>query len=126
MLNTTLTPEPSRTISRYAKRQLSEALKADYSFRITGFLVDAHVVANAAVGVVYADARRDGTGRFDDGHLIRTSDVLDIRQFDGRWLIQTLNSTYVIVTFKQHVGRRSLETFLAMQSKVFIASKRLH
>jgi len=126
MLSTTLTPEPRRAITRYAKRQLTEALKANYSFSITGFLVDAHVVANAAVGVIYADARRDGTGRFDDGHLIRTSDVRDIRQFGGRWLIQTLNSTYVIVTFKQHVGRRSLDLFLAMQSNVFIASQRLH
>lgn len=126
MLNTTLTPQPSRTISRYAKRQLSQALAANYSFSITGFLIDALVVANAALGIIYADARRDGTGRFDDGHLIRTSNVLDIRQFDGRWLIQTLNSIYVIVTFKQHVGRRSLDLFLAMQSNVLIAPQRLH
>ena len=126
MLSTSLVPHTPRAITSYAKRQLSNALQAKYAQPVTGFLVDAYVAANAAVGIIYGHAGQDGTGRFDDGHLIRSSDVVEIRQSDGRWLIQTLNSTYVIVTFKQHVGWRSLEAFLGMQSKVFVASKRLH
>ena len=75
MLNTTLIPETSRSISPYAKRQLALALKANYLVPVTGFLVDAFVIANAAVGISYQHARRESTGRFADGHLLRTSDI---------------------------------------------------
>lgn len=81
-LNTMLVPQSSRAISPYARRQLAEALKATYPVPVTGFLVDAFVVANAGVGIIYRHARRDSTGRFADGHLVRTSDIVSIECID--------------------------------------------
>jgi|TARA_Y100000815_G_scaffold174676_1_gene158938 hypothetical protein len=127
MLKTTLIPETSRSISSYAKRQLAHALKAKYPLPVTGFLVDAVVIANAAVGISYQHARRESTGRFADGHLIRTSDIIGLRLSEGRWLITTLNSTYVVVTFKQGVGRPSLMALhRLMKSGIVLTPRQLH
>jgi hypothetical protein len=127
LLSTELVPQAPRVISSYARRHLANALKADYPMPVTGYLVDAFVVANAAVGIVYRHALRDGTGRFADGHLIRTSDILNIRQFKGRWLIRTQNSVYMVVTFKRHVGKPSLVALQRlMKSTIVFASSQLH
>jgi len=127
MLSTILIPESSRSISSYAERQLTHALKANYPIPVTGFLVDAFVIANAAVGISYQHARRESTGRFADGHLIRTSDIVELRHSDGRWLIKTRNSLYVVVTFKRHVGLPSLMALQRlMKSSIVMTSRQLH
>lgn len=126
-LNTMLVPQSSRAISPYARRQLAEALKATYPVPVTGFLVDAFVVANAGVGIIYRHARRDSTGRFADGHLVRTSDIVSIECIDGRWLITTVNSMYVVVTFKRHIGRPSIVSLQRfMKSNIVLASSQIH
>ncbi|UUC81720.1 hypothetical protein NPN27_12025 [Stutzerimonas stutzeri] len=127
MLSTILIPESSRSISSYAERQLAHALKANYPIPVTGFLVDAFVIANAAIGISYQHARRESTGRFADGHLIRTSDILELRHSDGRWFIKTRNSLYVVVTFKRHVGLPSLMALQRlMKSGIVFTSRQLH
>ncbi|WP_454910744.1 hypothetical protein [Stutzerimonas chloritidismutans] len=127
MMNTTLIPETHRSISPYAKRQLAHALKSNYPVSVTGFLVDAFVIANAAVGISYQHARRESTGRFADGHLIRTSDIVELRHSDGRWFIKTRNSLYVVVTFKRHVGLPSLMALQRlMKSGIVFTSRQLH
>ncbi|MBI6942909.1 hypothetical protein JET76_16285 [Pseudomonas putida] len=127
MLSTILIPESSRSISSYAERQLAHALKASYPIPVTGFLVDAFVIANAAVGISYQHARRESTGRFADGHLIRTSDIVELRRSDGRWFIKTRNSLYVVVTFKRHVGLPSLMALQRlMKSRIVFTSRQLH
>ncbi|CEG52164.1 conserved hypothetical protein [Stutzerimonas xanthomarina] len=127
MLNTTLIPETHRSISPYAKRQLAYALKSSYPVPVTGFLVDAFVIANAAVGISYQHARRESTGRFADGHLIRTSDIIGLRRSDDRWLIKTVNSLYVVVTFKRHVGLPSLMALQRlMKSSIVMTPRQLH
>ena len=127
MLNSILIPETSRSISPYAKQQLAQALKVTYPVPVTAFLVNVYVIANAAVGIVYRDVRSDATGRFNDGHLIRTSDIVELSQIDGRWLIKTVNSLYVVATFKRHVGRPSLMTLQRlMKTRIFLASRKLH
>lgn len=127
MLSMILIPETSRSISSYAERQLAHALRANYPVPITGFLVDAFVIANAAVGISYQHARRESSGRFADGHLIRTSDIIGLRRSDDRWLIKTVNSLYVVVTFKRHVGLPSLMALQSlMKSSIVMTSKQLH
>jgi len=127
MLSTILIPESSRSISSYAERQLAHALKANYPIPVTGFLVDVFVIANAAIGISYQHARRESTGRFADGHLIRTSDILELRHSDGRWFIKTRNSLYVVVTFKRHVGLPSLMALQRlMKSGIVFTSRQLH
>jgi len=127
MLSTILIPETSRSISSYAERQLAHALRANYPVPITGFLVDAFVIANAAVGISYQHARRESTGRFADGHLIRTSDIIGLRRSDDRWLIKTVNSLYVVVTFKRHVGLPSLMALQRLRKlSIVLTSRQLH
>lgn len=102
-------------------------MKVTYSVPVTGFLVDAFVVANAGIGIIYRHARRDSTGRFADGHLVRTSDIVSIESIDGRWLITTVNSIYVVVTFKRHIGRPSLVSLQRlMKSNFVLASSQVH
>ncbi|MCY1373714.1 hypothetical protein D9M69_610060 [compost metagenome] len=65
-------------------------------------------------------------GRFADGHLIRTSDVRSAGLEDGFWVLATLNSRYVVVSFKRYEGRPSLQYFLKnLQSSVHLTPARL-
>jgi hypothetical protein len=69
-------------------------------------------MAGSGVGVVFGHARKDHLGRFEDGHLIRTSDIV-MAEREGRfWVLTTLNSRYVIATFRKGLGRKSLRDFL--------------
>jgi hypothetical protein len=68
------------------------------------------------VGIVFDHVRRESNGLFQDGHLVRTSDVLSARREGGFWVLTTENSSYVIATFQLGHGRASLREFLRLSS----------
>lgn len=45
---------------------------------ITAYLCGLSIKARAGIGVFFGHKRKDQYGRFGDGHLIRTSDVLKV------------------------------------------------
>lgn len=73
---------------------------------------DSHTIrARAGISVVFGHCRKDQYGRFGDGHLIRTSDVIKAEREGRFWVLTTVNSRYVLVTFPRGNGRSSLSEF---------------
>lgn len=80
---------------------LKKAEDAYSGFSVTGYLFEAFPWGNISFGRVYSHARADkDTGRFADGHLMRTSTVMKVFEKDEFIAVATLNSIYVCVTFR--------------------------
>jgi hypothetical protein len=102
---------------RYTDFDLVRVLKAKeqgFDEPVTAYLCRALVKARAGVGVVFEHSRQDTYGRFADGHLIRTSDVVKVEREGRFWVLTTMNSRYVLVTFQRKNGRASLREFLRL------------
>nr|WP_243054993.1 hypothetical protein [Pseudomonas sp. BP01] len=98
-----------------------------YEDEITAFLVNVQIQACSAVGVVFGHARKGPYGRFSDGHLIRTSDIQKVEREGRFWVITTVNSRYVVATFKRDGGRGSLREFKRLTGGGYVPSpNRLH
>lgn len=78
---------------------------------VTAYLCSASIKARAGIGVVFGHNRKDQYGRFSDGHLIRTSDVIKAEREGRFWVLTTVNSRYVLATFQRGNGRSSLREF---------------
>lgn len=92
--------------------RIAKAVSQDYEGLITAYLVNAHIHACSAVGVVFGHVLALTDQRLADGRLIRTSDIQSVTKEGRFWLITTMNSKYVIATFRRNVGRHSLREFL--------------
>lgn len=110
-------------VKRYSDFDLLRIAKAatqDYDGLVTAFLVNVHIHACNAVGVVFSHVCPGPYDRFSDGHLIRTSDIQSVSKQGRFWVINTVNSKYVIATFRRDVGRRSLREFLRVASGRYV------
>jgi len=92
--------------------RLARAASQDYDGLVTAFLVGVHIHVCSAVGVVFSHISPGPYQRFADGRLIRTSDIQSVTKQGRFWVIHTVNSKYVIATFRRDVGRRSLREFI--------------
>ncbi|MBI6557382.1 hypothetical protein YA0850_34190 [Pseudomonas veronii] len=100
---------------RHTDFDLARILKAQaqgFDKPITAYLCGVSIKARAGLGVVFGHNRKDQYGRFGDGHLIRTSDVIKAEREGRFWVLTTENSRYVIATFQRGNGRASLRDFL--------------
>ena len=100
---------------RHTDFDLERILKAQaqgFDKPITAYLCGVSIKARAGLGVVFGHNRKDQYGRFGDGHLIRTSDVIKAEREGRFWVLTTENSRYVIATFQHGNGRASLRDFL--------------
>ena len=101
------------TLSAYAARRLAEAYRYAFYEPVTAYLTDVVLVAACAVGRTYRHRRADIFGRFQDGHRIRTSDILQAQRCGPFWGFRTASgSWYVVVTFAANGGRQSLKRWL--------------
>ena len=102
---------------RHTDFDLERILKAQaqgFEKPITAYLCGVSIKARAGLGVVFGHNRKDQYGRFGDGHLIRTSDVIKAEREGRFWVLTTVNSRYVIATFQRGNGRASLREFLRL------------
>lgn len=102
---------------RHSDFDLNRILRAQlqgFDEPITAYLCGAFIGARAGVGVVFGHGRKDRYGRFADGHLIRTSDVIKAEREGRFWVLTTVNSRYVLATFQRGIGRSSLREFLRL------------
>lgn len=114
-------------VKRYSDFDLLRIAKAasqDYDGLVTAFLVNVHIHACSAVGVVFSHLCPGPYQRYADGRLIRTSDIQSVKKEGRFWVITTVNSTYVIATFRRDVGRRSLREFLRIAGGRYIPTPR--
>jgi hypothetical protein len=100
--------------------RIAKAVTQDYGGLITAFLVNVHIHSCSAVGVVFSHICPGPYARFADGRLIRTSDIQSVTKEGKFWVINTVNSKYVIATFRREVGRRSLREFMRIAGGRYI------
>ena len=100
--------------------RIAKAVSQDYEGLITAYLVNVHIHACSAVGVVFSHICPGPYQRFADGRLIRTSDMQSVTNGGRFWVINTVNSKYVVATFRRDVGRRSLREFVRIAGDRFI------
>ncbi|MCY1366823.1 hypothetical protein D9M69_537300 [compost metagenome] len=116
----------ARPISTKVRKRLKQAMAHQFDEPVAGFLTHAWIVSGSCLGFVYGHVRADEFGRFADGHLMRTSDVRSAHVEGSFWVLTTMNSRYVVVSFKRHDGRPSLQYFLNnLQAKAFPTPDRL-
>ncbi|VVQ19492.1 hypothetical protein PS928_04829 [Pseudomonas fluorescens] len=92
--------------------RIIRAQKHVYEAPITAYLSDVFFSAGLAYGVSFEHIRRDLEGQFSDGHLMRTSTIRFVRKEGRFWVLTTMNSRYVIASFKKCHGRPSFQNFL--------------
>ena len=102
----------SRRHSDFDLQRLVRAKAHGFSEPVTAYLCGVFVKARTGVGVVFDHVQRESNGLFEDGHLIRTSDVVSVKREGRFWVMTTENSRYVIATFQRGNGRSSLHDFL--------------
>jgi hypothetical protein len=97
-------------------KRIIKAQNQGFDMPVTAYLCGVSIRARAGIGVVFGHKRKDQYGRFGDGHLIRTSDVLKVEREGKFWVMTTVNSRYVLATFQRDNGRASLRQYLRLSS----------
>lgn len=112
MTNTIEISYHGKRFTHFDLKRISKAQDQGFQRPVTAYLCSVFLMAGTGVGVVFCHARKDHLGRFEDGHFIRTSDIV-MAEREGRfWVLTTLNSRYAIATFRNGIGRKSLREFL--------------
>lgn len=116
MLNTIDVEFHGKRHTDFDLTRILKAQKQGFELPVTAYLCCASIRARAGIGVVFGHCRKDQYGRFGDGHLIRTSDVIKVAREGRFWVLTTVNSRYVLATFQRGSGRTSLRQFLRLAS----------
>lgn len=98
-------------------KRIIRAQEQGFDIPVTAYLCGVSIRCRAGIGVVFGHKRKDQYGRYGDGHLIRTSDVLKIEREGRFWVMTTVNSRYVLATFQRVNGRASLRQFLQLSRR---------
>ena len=104
--------------------RIAKAVNHEYEGLVTAFLLNVHIHACSAVGVVFGHLCAKINPRFSDGRLLQTSDIQSVIKEGKFWVITTVTSRYVIATFRRDVGRRSLHEFLRIAGDRYIPTPR--
>ncbi|WP_417777667.1 hypothetical protein [Stutzerimonas xanthomarina] len=105
-------------ISSYAASRLVKAYNHSFGEQVTAYLTDAVIVACCGFGVMHRHVKAEPSGRFQDGHRLRTSDILRAEKHGVFWGLRTRSgSFYVVASFHPHGGRQSLQAFLKLREK---------
>jgi len=106
-------------------KRIIKAQEQGFDVPVTAYLCGVSIRSRAGIGVVFGHKRKDQYGRFGDGHLIRTSDVLKVER-EGDWFgMTTENSRYVLATFQRGNGRASLRDYLRVSKGQYHFTPRL-
>ena len=108
--------------------RIARAVGQRYEDEVTAFLVNVYIHRLNAIGVVFGHVHAASPiGRFADGHYLRTSDIQSLQKEGRFWVATTLNSRYVLASFRRGDGRAGLQEFLKVGSKgLFVSPNRLH
>jgi hypothetical protein len=106
------------TYSQSAADRLTEAFNYPFGESVTAYITDAVIVSCCGFGVMHRHVKAEASGRFQDGHRLRTSDILQAEQHGPYWVLRTLSgSFYVIVSFHEQGGWQSLRAFLNLREQ---------
>ncbi|PKH20613.1 hypothetical protein BI292_03345 [Pseudomonas sp. 43NM1] len=109
MLDTTDTEKQGRRLNELQLKRIICAQQYLYDSPITGYLSDAVFVGNTCIGIIFDHSRKGPYEQFQDGHMIRTSHILSVHKEGRFWVLTTLNSLYVVTSFKRRLGRSTFK-----------------
>ncbi len=97
-----------------------QKLRKDHAYpfiqQVSDYLYDARIAACCCLGVTHRHVRADPLGgRFTDGRLIRTSDILRIGLEGEFWVLHTYTGSFYVIASFHPGGYQSLvdyQTFL--------------
>lgn len=112
MLNTVNVELHGKRLTDFHLKRIAQADAQLFEEPITAYLSDVFISSCTAIGVVFGHKLRDELGRFADGHFVRTSEICFAKKEGKFWVLTTLNSRYVVASFKRGIGRASLKVFL--------------
>lgn len=112
MLNTINVELHGKRLTDFHLKRIAQADAQLFEEPITAYLSDVFISSCTAIGVVFGHNKRDQPGRFADGHFVRTSEICFAKKEGKFWVLTTMNSRYVVASFKRGYGRASLRTFL--------------
>jgi hypothetical protein len=101
----------SKRLTDFQLRRIIRARKHVYERPITAYLNDVFVAEESAVGIVYGHATEGPHGRYADGRFLRTCDIRYVQKEGRFWVLTTLDSRYVVASFKRDDGRASFNNF---------------
>lgn len=101
----------SKRLSDFDLLRIFRAQMQGFDRPVTAYLSHVFLAQDTAVGVVFGHVNKGPFGRFDDGHYIITSSIVSVAREGRFWVITTLNSRYVIATFRRDIGRQTLREF---------------
>lgn len=109
MLDTTDAGRNDRRLTDFQLKRIICAQKWSYDSPIAGYLSDSVFVGNTCIAIVFDHSRKEPGGWFTDGHMIRTSHILSVHKEGRFWVLTTLNSLYVVTSFKRQMGRSTFK-----------------
>ena len=117
-----------RPISPENMQKLRKALAYPFSKPVTAYLTDAHIAACCCLGVTHRHVRADPLGgRFTDGRLIRTSDILRIELEGEFWVLHTYTGSFYVIASFRPGGYQSLVEYQKFLPQGFYPTpNRLH
>jgi hypothetical protein len=77
------------SISSYAASRLAKAYNHPFGEQVTAYLTDAVIVSCCGFGVMHRHVKAEPSGRFQDGHRLRTSDILRAEMHGPFWVAFT-------------------------------------
>ena len=115
MLDTSDAGRDDRSLTDFQLKRIICAQQWPYDSPITGYLSDALFVGNTCIAIVFDHSRKGPREQFKDGHMIRTSHILSVHKEGRFWVLTTLNSLYVIASFKRQMGRPTFKKLDAFE-----------
>lgn len=109
MLETNDAGRLARSLTDLQLKRIICAQQWPYDSPITGYLNDAMFVGNTCIAIVFDHSRKGPREQFKDGHMIRTSHILSVHKEGRFWVLTTLNSLYVVASFKRQLGRSTFK-----------------
>ena len=108
----------ANTMSSQEMSRLAVAMLERFPDFITGYLVNAKVVALCATGKIYKDA----FGFYDDGELITSSEIERLEQHGSRWVIKTREGDcFVVVNCHPNGGLKSVRYLISQFKSAMLA-----
>lgn len=115
MLDTNDAGRHDRHLTDFQLKRIIRAQQWPYDSPITGYLSDAVFVSNTCIAIVFDHSRKGPREQFQDGHMIRTSHILSMHKEGRFWVLTTLNSLYVVASFKRQMGRSTFKKLGAFE-----------
>lgn len=115
MLDTSDTGRHDCHLTDFQLKRIICAQQWHYDSPITGYLCNALFVGNTCIAIVFDHSRKGPREQFQDGHMIRTSHRLSVHKEGRLWVLTTLNSLYVMASFKRQMSRSTFKKLDAFE-----------